>query len=199
VTPQTVQKPVTRRVAKERIEYEPETVVRPVSVQRETYKMEVVTEDVPIQTTRMERVVQKIQVPQRIAKTVQTTEIQLVPRLVTRRIPVDMYGNVIVESALPASESKSSTSLVVPSDATPSPSDTSRSSKKPSTESGELPAPQAKENTSSSDLRIGPAGGDTEATEKPALTTPIDPSTNKPESSTKKDDEPPRIKTQSDD
>jgi hypothetical protein len=164
--------------------------------------MEVVTEDVPIQTTRMERVVQKIQVPQRIARTVQTTEIQLVPRIVTRRIPVDMYGNVIVESTLPASESKSSTSLVVPSDPTPSVSDIPRSSKKPSTESGELPAPQEKGNNATSELKIGPASGDSEANEKPAIpsgTVPPVSELSSKESGSKSDSEPTRIRTKSDD
>jgi hypothetical protein len=156
VVPHTTQKPVTRRVAKERVEYVPEQVVRPVTVQRETYKLEVMSEDIPVTSTRMERVVQKIQVPQRVARTVEVTEMRLLPRTVTRRIPLDVNGMVIelppatsVESLLVPSES-SIVDMPVgsPSDAT----GVSRSSKKPAvpTESGELPSPAPSKGTAKS-------------------------------------------------
>jgi hypothetical protein len=117
----------------------------------------------------MERVVQKVMVPQRVTKTVPVTEIRLVPRIFTRRIPIDIYGNPISVPSLEtqASETQAAEAqtpnvqaLSAPAS---SPSDqsagkpavgpdangaagqgTTVTSKKPAlTESGDLPAPTA--------------------------------------------------------
>ena len=93
--PTTVQKPVTRKVARERIEYEAENHVRPVQTQITTYKPEVVSEDVIIRTPIMERVVQKVQVPQRIARSVPYTEMRTVARTYTHRVPIDFDGSIV--------------------------------------------------------------------------------------------------------
>jgi hypothetical protein len=147
---------------------------------------------------------------------------QLVPRTVTRRIPVDMYGNVILETPMISTESRPSSSLINPSESTASPSDAApRASKKPATESGELPAPQGKANgevangeksgaakAPTAELNIGPAQGDAEAQAKPSLPqksesspaageTKID--SDKPATSTEESDKPTRIRTQQDD
>jgi hypothetical protein len=132
---------MTKRVAKEKVEYVTEQVVRPVTVQKEVYKDEVVIEETPIQTTRMERVVQKVSVPQKVMKTVPVTEIRLVPRIVTRRIPIDSNGNPIaVEPTLEANTA----SAPAASDSSAANEGTTVTSKKPAiTESGDLPAPTA--------------------------------------------------------
>ncbi|MFM8216208.1 MAG: hypothetical protein ACKN82_16435, partial [Pirellula sp.] len=140
-----------KRIAKEKTEYVTEQVVRPVTVQKEVYKDEVVIEETPIQTTRMERVVQKVSVPQKVYKTVPVTEIRLVPRTVVRRIPIDANGNPIVVQSLsaPASSTISSPSdLPAASDAKSNLDSASEgttvTSKKPAlSESGDLPAPSA--------------------------------------------------------
>ena len=95
MVPTTVQKPVTKKVARERIEYVPESHVRPVQTQTTSYKPEVVSEDVIIKTPIMERIVQKVLVPQRIARSVPYTEMRIVPRTYTQRVPLDYVGSVI--------------------------------------------------------------------------------------------------------
>jgi hypothetical protein len=158
MVPQTVQKPMTKRVAKEKTEYVTEQVVRPVTVQKEVYKDEVIIEETPVQTTRMEKVVQKVSVPQKVYKTVPVTEIRLVPRTVVRRIPIDSNGNPIAVESLSA---PTTSTIASPSDlpasaaaksAVGSASEaglatgggTTVTSKKPAiTESGDLPAPSA--------------------------------------------------------
>jgi hypothetical protein len=119
----------------------------------------VVIEETPITTTRMERIVQTVSVPQKVMKTVPVTEIRLVPRTVTRRIPIDSNGNPILIESLgnPAitdpTKTTSNPAVSSPSDlpasnaplsASPATEGTSVTSKKPAiTESGDLPAPSA--------------------------------------------------------
>jgi hypothetical protein len=176
---------VTRRVAKERIEYVTEQVVRPVTVQKEVYKDEVVVEEIPVQTTRYEKVVQKVQVPYKVMKTVPVTEMQLVPRLVTRRVPIDINGIPVVDTPIVslAAPSSSVTGNAPAAQASPSDIPQNVQSRKPAvTESGDLPAPAtpnapsapvepAGSGTSSkTELQLGPAtGGDPEADKKPEL------------------------------
>jgi hypothetical protein len=99
-----------------------------------------------VQSTRFERVVEKVSVPQKVMKTVPVTEIRLVPRTVTRRIPIDSNGNPIVVQSLSAPVSSPSD---LPAAATPAASPaagegTTVTSKKPALiESGDLPAPSA--------------------------------------------------------
>jgi len=182
--PTTVQKPVTRKVARERIEFEPENHVRPVQTQVTTYKPEVVTEDVIIRTPIMERVVQKVQVPQRIARSVPYTEMRMVTRTYTHRVPIDFDGSIITSypvvdsstvvkasasgdgftgKAAPASESNTSGSGT----------GTNIESKKPATsEEASLPAP--KSSATKSELFLKPADGktaDKTASEKAASET----------------------------
>jgi hypothetical protein len=193
MVPQTVQKPMTKRIAKEKTEYVTEQVVRPVTVQKEVYKDEVVIEETPIQTTRMERVVQKVSVPQKVYKTVPVTEIRLVPRTVVRRIPIDANGNPIVVQSLsaPATSTISSPSDLPAASETKSNLDaasegTTVTAKKPSlSESGDLPAPSAPsaplvptepaaEASSNTELKIGNPDPNPEPTVKaePTNTTP---------------------------
>ena len=129
------------------------------------------SEDIPVTSTRMERVVQKIQVPQRVARTVEVTEMRLFPRTVTRRIPLD--GNGMVIETAPAISSES---LLVPTEASAveapiaSASDSNsinRSSKKPAvpTESGELPSPASSNgSTKATEETAKPAKGAAEST-----------------------------------
>jgi len=142
-----------------------------VTVQKEVYKDEVVIEEVPVQTTRMERVVQKVSVPQKVMKTVPVTEIRLVPRTVTRRIPIDGNGNPIVVQSLdaPAVTPSSSPSdlpaktQTAPAAAAPAAGNAITSKKPAITESGDLPAPSApaappvptESNSSTTELKIG--------------------------------------------
>jgi len=102
MVPTTVQKPVTRKVARERIEYKPETHVKPVQIQTTTYKPELITENVEIRTPTMEKVVQKVQVPRRIARTVPVTEMKTIARTYTQRIPMS-YVDPMVTSTIVSS------------------------------------------------------------------------------------------------
>jgi len=180
MVPKTVQKPVTRKVARERIEYVPETHVRPIQTQTTTYKPEIVSEDVVIRTPIMERIVQKVQVPQRIARSVPYTEMRTVARTYTQRVPIDYVGPII--SSYPAVDSRS----VVTAGATtnkgalgqsvnssnPATSDGGKEveSKKPETsEAAPLPAPKAS-NESKGSLSIGPPEGDKAASESSSST-----------------------------
>ena len=180
MVPKTVQKPVTRKVARERIEYVPETHVRPIQTQTTTYKPEIVSEDVVIRTPIMERIVQKVQVPQRIARSVPYTEMRTVARTYTQRVPIDYVGPII--SSYPAVDSSS----VVTAGATtnkgalgqsvnssnPATSDGGKEveSKKPETsEAAPLPAPKAS-NESKGSLSIGPPEGDKAASESSSST-----------------------------
>jgi len=180
--PTTVQKPVTRKVARERIEYEPENHVRPVQTQVTTYKPEVVTEDVIIRTPIMERVVQKVQVPQRIARSVPYTEMRMVTRTYTHRVPIDFDGSIItsypvVDSSNVVKASASGdgfTGKASPaSDPNTSGTPNNVESKKPATpEEASLPAP--KSSATKSELFLGPADGktaDKTASEKAASET----------------------------
>ncbi|MFN9434335.1 MAG: hypothetical protein ACK6DC_05270, partial [Planctomycetota bacterium] len=92
-------------------------------------------------------------------------------------------------------------------------SDAARSSKKPATESGELPAPQSKSaaeqpsNQSSAELKIGSPDGDAEAAKKPTLNpSEAAPPSNeskiesaKPEAAPESEKESARIRTKSSD
>ena len=176
MVPTTVQKPVTRKVARERIEYVPETHVRPVQTQTTTYKPEVVSEDVIIRTPIMERIVQKVQVPQRIARSVPFTELRTVPRTYTQRVPIVYDGQIVSSYPYPIVES----STVVTAGAT-GVSGTAgpaydagkpevggrgkevESGKPATTEEAPLPAPNSKGR-----LSIGPADGGISSSKPPA-------------------------------
>ena len=175
MVPTTVQKPVTRKVARERIEYVPETHVRPVQTQTTTYKPEIVSEDVIIRTPIMERIVQKVQVPQRIARSVPYTEMRTVARTYTQRVPLDYVGSII--SGYPTVDSSS----VVTAGSTgnngavgqavdsskPATADGAKEveAKKPAIlEESALPAPKTS-NESKSSLSIGPPEGDKASSE----------------------------------
>ena len=175
MVPTTVQKPVTRKVARERIEYVPETHVRPVQTQTTTYKPEIVSEDVIIRTPIMERIVQKVQVPQRIARSVPYTEMRTVARTYTQRVPLDYVGSII--SGYPTVDSSS----VVTGGATPNRGAVGQAvdSSKPATvdgakeveakkpailEESALPAPKNSTDSKGS-LSIGPPEGDKAASE----------------------------------
>ncbi len=105
MVPITTQKPVTRlvenKVPVQKVEWVQEQHVRPVAVQRESYKLETVTQEVPIKTYTMEKVVQKVQRPYRVAKTVPYVETRMMPKTVTMRVPLsyyDPYSTSIVDN-----------------------------------------------------------------------------------------------------
>jgi hypothetical protein len=95
MVPYVVQKPVTRLVENKvpvtQVQWIQEQHVRPVTTQRESFKMETVVEEVPVRTTTMERVVQKVKVPVKVARRVEVKETRMVPRQVATRIPLDYY------------------------------------------------------------------------------------------------------------
>ena len=167
MVPTTVQKPVLRKVARERIEYVPETHVRPVQTQTTTYKPEVVSEDVIIRTPIMERIVQKVQVPQRIARSVPYTEMRTVARTYTQRVPINYVGPVVtsypvVESSTvvtAGSAGNSGTASQTVGSSKPEAEAGAKdieSKKTATTEEAPLPAPNSK-----GSLSIGPPDGGT--------------------------------------
>jgi len=95
MVPYVVQKPVTRLVENKvpvtQVQWIQEQHVRPVTTQRESFKMETVVEEIPVRTTTMERVVQKVKVPVKVARRVEVKETRMVPRQVATRIPLDYY------------------------------------------------------------------------------------------------------------
>jgi hypothetical protein len=109
LVPYTVQKPVTRKVARQKIEYVPEVVVKEVPVTTTTYRDEIVTEDVVVRVPYTERVVTKVQVPKRVAKTIPVTETRMAYRTRIVKVPIDAYGNPIVESRPATSNGSAST------------------------------------------------------------------------------------------
>jgi hypothetical protein len=179
MVPQTVQKQVVRKVPRERVDYVAETHVRPISTQYTTYKSEVMTEDVVIKTPIMERIVQKVQVPERIARSVPYTEMRTVPRTYQMRVPldgtiVDSISNwPIVDSVVvPASGVVEGNIVNQASGTTTSPSSVKEieSKKPPVSESANLPGPKGGKQGGNEDkgrLDIGPASGTTEALKKP--------------------------------
>ena len=136
-----------------------------------TYKPEVVTEDVIIRTPIMERVVQKVQVPQRIARSVPYTEMRTVARTHTHRVPIDFDGSIItsypiVDSSNVVKASASGDASTAKASPASEPntsgagSGTKIESKKPAIlEESSLPAP--KSNAVKSELFLGPAEGKT--------------------------------------
>lgn len=167
MVPTTVQKPVTRKVPRERIEYVPETHVRPVQTQTTTYKPEIVSEEVVIRTPIMERIVQKVQVPQRIARSVPYTEMRTVARTYTHRVPVGYVGPIvtsypIVDPTTVVTAGATGSGDASMASAKPATTDVAKEieAKKPATsESASLPAPKGL-NQSNGGLYIGPPGGD---------------------------------------
>jgi hypothetical protein len=95
MVPYVVQKPVTRLVENKvpvtQVQWIQEQHVRPVTTQRESFKMETVVEEIPVRTTTMERVVQKVKVPVKVARRVEVKETRMVPRQVATRIPLEYY------------------------------------------------------------------------------------------------------------
>jgi hypothetical protein len=192
MVPHTVQKPVTRKVARERIEYESETHVRPVSTQYTTYKSEVVTEDVVIKTPIMERIVQKVQVPERIARSVPYTEMKTVARTYTTRVPIYPDGTVIGPASVPivdggvvtAGGSNQGTASQASGTSTPATSGSGDvTSKKPAVaEEAELPSPKKDpkndkpepEAAKEEGLSIGPADGGSAAPTETAAKKPAE-------------------------
>jgi hypothetical protein len=112
----------------------------------------------------MERVVQKVMVPQRVTKTVPVTEIRLVPRIVTRRIPIDIYGNPIsIPSLEPQASETQAAEAQTSENQTPKVQTLNAPASSPSDQSAGKPAagPDAS----------GAAGqGTTVTSKKPALT-----------------------------
>lgn len=177
MVPQTVQKPVTRKVARERIEYVPETHVRPVQTQFTTYKPEVVSEDVVIKTPYMERIVQKIQVPERIARSVPYTEMRTVARTYTVRVPLDnidpiyngsvnswpiMDGPVVTAGAIESKGASSNSTQAAASGnnpAAPNSNSGGVTSKKPALNEEALLPPVKNAESDNGGLSIGPASG----------------------------------------
>jgi hypothetical protein len=107
----------------------------------------------------MERVVQKVMVPQRVTKTVPVTEIRLVPRIVTRRIPIDIYGNPI---SVPSLETQASETQAAEAQ-TPNVQALSAPASSPSDQSAGKPAVGP-------DAREAAGQGTTVTSKKPALT-----------------------------
>jgi hypothetical protein len=182
VVPHTVQKPVTRKVARQKIEYVPEVVSREVPVELTTYRDEVVTHDVIVRTPITEKIVNKVQVPERIARSVPVTETRMVARTRLVRIPIDALGNAIAEypvitgattttspAVVTASGSSDKNSQVLPAGGVDSKSagkpPVEPKDEKKFTSEGDLPPPK-----SSGELKIGPAG-DEQTSEKPKIKT----------------------------
>lgn len=189
MVPQTVQKPVTRKVARERIEYVPETHVRPVQTQFTTYKPEVVSDDVVIKTPYMERIVQKIQVPERIARSVPYTEMRTVARTYTVRVPLDnidpiyngsvsnwpiMDGPVVTAGAIESKGASGSSTqgAALGNPAAPNSDSAGITSKKPALTEEALLPPMKNAESDNGGLSIGPANGEVQSNKTTASKPP---------------------------
>jgi hypothetical protein len=185
MVPHTVQKPVTRKVARQKLEYVPEVVSREVPVEMTTYRDEIVTQDVIVRTPITEKIVNKVQVPERIARSVPVTETRMVARTRWVRIPIDAFGNEIVDYSVISGATTTNSPAVVTasgnsdkgSQVQPAGGVESKSAGKPavepkeekkSTSEGDLPSPKAP-----GELKIGPAG-DEQTAEKPKIKTLVE-------------------------
>ena len=101
--PITVQKPVTqtmvRKIPIERIRYEKEEHIRRVPVTMQKIEYEEREEDYPVQVRKMVTETRKIQVPITQRKLVPYTAYRTVQRVVTMRMPIGEYDDVVIEGA----------------------------------------------------------------------------------------------------
>lgn len=101
--PVTVNKPmteqITNRIPIQKVRYEKEEHVRHIPIQTQRIEYEEREEEYPVQVCRMETEVKTVQVPVTVRKVVPYTTYRVTPRIVSMRVAVDAFGNVIPEAA----------------------------------------------------------------------------------------------------